>query len=364
MGSRRTLLRASLAALACGALPAAGEAAADASGPAPSAAPAPLAPSALPRLPRLVLAGPPASVSNPLVRIAETGMLADVAEKVEFVLWKDPDRLRALALQGGADVLAMPVNVAANLHNRGADIRLLDVSAWGILWIVTRNAKAARLADLRDSELAVPFRGDMPDIVLQLIAEKQGLDLRNTVRLRYVASPLDALQLLLMRRVDSALLAEPAASMALRKSGSFPLSVVAPELHRGIDLQREWGLAFGREPRIPQAGIAVTGSLRDRPEVIARVAHACRKALEDCQAAPADCGREVARRIDMLDADAIADAMATSKMRSQPAADARSELEFLFRQLMQRNPALIGGRLPPDAFYLDASGRPAARGTR
>lgn len=310
-----------------------------------------------PPMPRLVLAGPPAPVSNALVRIADEGLLADVAEKVEFVLWKDPDRLRALALQGGADVLAMPVNVAANLHNRGADIRLLEVSAWGVLWIVTRDPKVTSIEDLRGSEVAVPFRGDMPDIVLNLIAEKQGVDLRKALRLRYVASPFDALQLLLARRVDAALLSEPAASMALRKSGSLPLKLVAPALHRGIDLQREWGLAFGRDPRLPQAGIAVAGSLRDRPDVIARVATACRDALEGCRAAPAACGQAVAQRIEMLDADAVVDAMATSMMRSVPAAEARGELEFLFGQLLRHNPALVGGHLPPDAFYLGASGK-------
>ena len=59
------------------------------------------------------------------------------------------------------------------------------------------------------------------------------------VKLRYVATPMEAMQLLLMRRADNALLAEPAVSMGLRKSGSFPVSIIAPELHRGIDIQAE-----------------------------------------------------------------------------------------------------------------------------
>ncbi|MFA7666427.1 MAG: ABC transporter substrate-binding protein [Burkholderiaceae bacterium] len=310
-----------------------------------------------PRLPRLVLAGPPAPVSNALIRIVDTGMLDSLAEKVEFVLWKDPDRLRALALQGGADVLAMPVNVAANLHNRGADIRLLEVSAWGILWIVTRDPKISTLADLRGHELAVPFRGDMPDIIVNLVARRQGIDLRKEVNLRYVASPFDAMQLLLARRVDSALLAEPAASMALLKSAALPLKLVAPTLYRGVDLQQEWGHVFDRPPRIPQAGIAVAGSLRERPDAIARIAQACRDALAGCTSAPLECGEAVARRIDLLDAEAVAEAMRTGTMRSVPATEARPELEFLFSELLRDTPALVGGRMPPDAFYLGASGQ-------
>ena len=47
---------------------------------------------------RLVLAGPPAAVSTPLIHMVETGALKDVADQVEFLTWKDPDQLRLLAL--------------------------------------------------------------------------------------------------------------------------------------------------------------------------------------------------------------------------------------------------------------------------
>ena len=303
------------------------------------------------RLPRLLLAGPFASVSNPLIRMAESGALTDLAEGVEFVPWRDPDQLRVMALEGKADVLAMPVNVAANLYNRGAKLRLLNVSTWGLLWVVSRDPSVTRLADLRGREIAMPFRGDMPDILFGLVAEREGIDLRKDLRLRYVASPIDAMQLLITRRVENALLAEPAVSMALRKTGSFPLSLVAPALHRAVDLQAEWGRAFGRDPRIPQAGIAVMASVMDRPEVVARIAGAYAQSLDWCNANAPECGRIVARHIDALSPEAVADAVATSRLRAVPAPDARTELEFLFGLLLKKNPATLGGRLPPDDFY-------------
>jgi len=303
------------------------------------------------KLPKLTLAGPPASVSNPLIHMVDSGALADVAERVEFVLWRDPDQLRVMALDGRADVLAMPTNVAANLHNRGAKLQLLNVSTWGVLWLVSRDPTLKSLADLRGKELAVPFRGDMPDIVFQLLAEQQGVDVRKDVQLRYVASPIDAMQLLVMRRVDHALLAEPAVSMALRKTGSFPLSVIAPELHRSVDLQQEWGRVFARAARIPQAGIAVMGVLRERPDVVARIEAEYARSLAWCRDHAEACGQGVAARIDMLSAEAVADSIAVSLMDAVPAHAARAELEFMFGQLMKKSPALIGGKLPDDGFY-------------
>ena len=130
------------------------------------------------KLPKLTLAGPSAAVSNALIHMVDSGALNDIADVVEFVPWRDPDQLRVMALDGRADVLAMPTNVAANLYNRGAKLQLINVSTWGVLWLVSRDPALKSLADLRGKELAMPFRGDMPDIVLQLLAEQQGMDVR------------------------------------------------------------------------------------------------------------------------------------------------------------------------------------------
>jgi len=313
------------------------------------------------KLPRLILAGPYASVSNPLIHMVESGALRDVADKVEFVPWKDPDQLRVLALEGRADFVAMPTNVAANLYNRGVKLNLLNVSTWGVLWMISRDPKLKTLADFKGKEIAMPFRADMPDIVFGLLAQAQGIDPRRDFRLRYVASPLDAMQLLVMRRVDHALLAEPAVSMALRKTRSFPVSLIAPELYRSVDLQKEWGRVFRTEARMPQAGIVVLGKARTDARLIERFQAEYAASLRWCQANAVACGRMVAKYVDLLTPEAVADSMAASQMRVVPARQARPELEAFFRRLHAQQPALLGGRLPDAGFYYAP---PTGGGTR
>lgn len=303
------------------------------------------------KLPKLVLAGPAAAVSVPLIHMVETGALKEVADNVEFALWKDPDQLRVLALGGKADFVAMPSNVAANLYNRGQSLKLLNISTWGVLWMVSRDPNLKTLADFRGKEIAMPFRADMPDIVFGLLAEKQGLDPKKDFTLRYVASPLDAMQLLVTRRVDHALLAEPAVSMALRKTKSFPVSVIAPELHRSVDLQQEWGRLFKQEVRLPQAGITVLGKAMNDPALQARVMAAYEKSVLWCQKNALQCGEMVARRIDLLTPEAVADALAASPLKHVSAAAARDELTVFFQQMHAKNPALVGGKLPDAGFY-------------
>jgi NitT/TauT family transport system substrate-binding protein len=312
-------------------------------------------------LDRLVLAGPFAAVSNPLIHMVETGALDDVAEQVEFVTWTNPDQLRAMVVGNEAGFIAMPSNVAANLYNRGIKLKLLNISVWGVLWMVSREDGLETLADFKGKEIAMPFRADMPDILFSVLAKQQGLDPKTDFELRYVANPLDAMQLLIMRRVDHALLAEPAISMALRKTQSFPVSVIAPDLFRSVDLQQEWGRLFKREARIPQAGMVALEPLLARPDVIARFNEEYAKSLQWCLDNPAEAGALVAARIDLLEPEAVTDSIGRSLFVHVPASQAREELEFLYARLLEETPALVGDALPPSDFYYDATDDEATR---
>lgn len=308
------------------------------------------------KLPSLVLAGPFAAVSNPFYRIVESKSLADIADRVEVRTWKSPDQLRALVLdpKSPAQMVAMPSNVAANLYNRGVRMKLANISTWGVLFMVSRKPGLKTLADFKGAEILMPFRADMPDIIFQTLARRQGLDPAKDFQLRYVASPLDAMQMLITRRADHALLAEPAASVALRKTHSFPLSAIAPDLYRSVDLQQEWGRVLQRAPRIPQAGVAVLGELLARPEFVARVQQAYAQALQWCEAEPEACGKLVAAHVDMLTPEGVADSVRVDHAEFVSAADARAELEYFYRLLLEQQPGLVGGKLPDAGFYLDA----------
>jgi len=301
--------------------------------------------------PRLTLSGPPAAVTFPLLHMIESGALADVAREVRFIAWTNPDQLRALALDGKADFMAMPTNVAANLYNRGVPLQLVNVSVWGILWMVSRNPELKTLADFKGEDIAAPFRADMPDIVFSHLIERAGLDVRRDFNVRYTATPMDAMQLLITRRVDHALLAEPAVSMALRRTQSFPLSIVAPDLYRSVNLQEEWGRLLKTDARIPQAGMAVVGDVRRDAALVARLEAAYADSSRWCLEHAQECGEIAAKYIPMLNPEAVADSVAFLPRHYARAVQARPELEAFYTLLLTRQPASVGGRLPDDAFY-------------
>jgi NitT/TauT family transport system substrate-binding protein len=302
------------------------------------------------KLDKIVLAGPAATVSHPLLRMIESGALNDIANKVEFKLWNNPDQLRAMIINKEVDFVAVPTNVGSILYNKKQSIKLLNVSIWGILKILTTDEKITKLEDLKGSEVLIPWRGDMPDIVLRTIMKKKGLT-KKDIKLSYVSNPMDAAQQLIKRNADNILLPEPAGSMVLRKTKSFPISVIAPNTFIGIDLQTEWGSAFGRDPKIAQAGMAIVGDMLEKKEIIKRFSQAYNEASDWYTTHPKEAAKIVAKYVKMFNEEAIADSITRVQLKVVPAKEAKEEIEFFFGKLMENDPKIIGGSIPDENFY-------------
>lgn len=301
----------------------------------------------------IVIAGPIASVSHPILYMVQENVLKDMGKKLEFKLWNNPDELRALILKKEVDFIALPTNVAANLYNKGVDLKLLNVSTWGILGLVSRDKDLKTIEDFKNKEIIVPFRADMPDIVLQSLIKKSNLDPKKDFKINYVATPVDAMQMLILRRADHALLAEPAISIALRKTGSFPVKLIAPDLYRSVNLQEEWGRLYGVEAKIPQAGLAIIGDTKGKEELIKKVLEEYEKALNWYRANKQEASKLVVKTLPMLEVEGLADSIEHVNFANVTAQDSKKELEFFFEVLMQNDPKLIGGKLPDSKFYFE-----------
>lgn len=301
------------------------------------------------KIKKMVIAGPFASVSHPLAYMVENKVLADIAEEVIFQTWKNPDDMRAMVVNGQVDFVAMPTNVAANLYNKGVKLKLLNVSIWGILNMVSRGNNLTSLKDFQGKKVVVPFRSDMPDIVFRALLKKQGVNPQKDMDIVYMSNPMDAMQMLILRRVDHALLAEPAISMALRKTKSFPMRVIAPDLYRSVNLQKEWGRVFQRQPRIPQAGIAVVDEKDSH--VTKRFYQEYQKAVDWYVKNPQEAGKLTEKYFPMLKAQAVTDSIPFVNIQNIKASTAKKELEFFFNILLEDMPQSVGGKLPNERFY-------------
>lgn len=296
---------------------------------------------------RLVLAGPTAAVSFPLIHMAETGALADWAGTVEFRHWKTPDQLRVLLAKREVDFSATPVNLPAIMANRGMPVRLLNVSVWGLLWFVSADPDVRTVADLAGKPLLTTFQRDLPALLLERLLDAQGLTGAHSPAIRHARDAQDAIALLLSGEARSALLPEPSVSLLLaqnaRRGGAA--------LHRVQSLEDAWRGTFPDHPHLPQAGIMAHAGVAGDRALGEAFTRAYDRSARWCKAEPAECARLAHKHLDFLPVEAIETSIRVTRLESRDAQSVRPDLEALYGLILRHNPEAVGGRLPDAGFY-------------
>lgn len=296
----------------------------------------------------LTLYGPPAGPSTILACLAERrGLGAPAQTNVGFDVYTNPDVLRANVISGNWQVAIAPSYVAANLANKGLPIHLLNIMSRGMLYLLSYDQSISNPKDLAGETIGMFFRNDMPDLVFAKVMATNGLTRGKDYQLRYTGSPIEALQLLLSGRIKHCVLPEPAATAALDKAKKLGRTI-----HRAIDLAKSWSGISGSDTGQPLAGLMIRKDLLDRdPDFVDALHSACIKGADWVNANPTEAAT-IASEYMPIPAKIIARSTPTTRLVVQRAREIRPDLESFFSILAEQNPAIIGGELPPQSFYL------------
>lgn len=287
-------------------------------------------------------------VTYPLLHMMEAGALDKYTERVEFRLWQNPDQLRVLLAKQEIDFSATPSNLPALMFNRGDPVKLLNISVWGILWLVSSDPQVRSFRDLAGRELLVPFQRDLPEVLLDtLLFAQQDATGAEKVRLRRTRDAQDAIALMLTGKGKTALLVEPTASLLLWRARQHE----NVKLHRGQDLESAWREQFPGRAELPQAGIMANSHIADNVRLSQAVNRAYAESARWCKANAQQCAELVHRHIPQLPVEPVRDAIELTRLDSRSAVDARPQLEALYGLVAERYPQYIGGQLPPAGFY-------------
>lgn len=298
-------------------------------------------------LSELTLYGPPAGPSITLAHAAASGALSQLADNVDFKVWRNPDEMRAGLTSGTMQAVVLPVQAAASLYNRGFPLKLLNVMTRGLLYVISTETEVTDFPGLKGKRLAVPFRNDTPDLVLARLLAHSGLEAGADITIETVGSPVEAIQLLLAGRVDAVLAPEPAISAAIIRGQAAGKTVA-----RVIDIQQAWAGVKGGEPVLPQAGMALTNAFTEaNPGIADALQEALEKASDAVNANPQQAAAEAAPALD-LPPPVVAASVPTSNLVALRASAVREDIESMLTTLSDTDPGLIGGRLPDDGFYM------------
>ncbi len=282
----------------------------------------------------------------PFALLDDDGPLSAVAEKVSDNTWSTPDELRGLLTSDRSDVTAVPTYVGANLANKGVDVKLAAVTVWGLLYLIGPDGAAHDWEALKGETVMMPFPNDMPDLVFRTLAEANGLTPGEDFEIENYATPQEAVMRLVSGKGEWAVLPEHVATVALANANAQ-----GNDLGRVLNLQDEWAGISGGSKRIPQAGLVVSSSLAERPDVMKALFEALQDAVDEVNAADPATVAKLAETFDLPE-QIVADVIPRLNLEVVAGADAKDELEEFFTKLSEGNPEIIGGELPPADFYL------------
>lgn len=281
----------------------------------------------------------------PTLLLAAAAKHGRLKEQLPFQIqtWKDVDVLRAGLANHNIGVSIVPSYTAANLAARGADVRLVNVMSFGMLYLVG-SQPLSDLAALQGKKLIIPFKNDMPDLLLQILCRKRKIAFER-LSVRYVSSPPEALIMFMLGQADYVLLPEPLVSTALLRAAQLGKTLV-----RALDIQAEWASSTGMQG-IPQAGLLLSGKFRQSyPEAGALLLQDIRDAAAWAAQQPDQAAQLASDTLD-LPAQAAADALLHSRLSAVSAQESADVLMSFFAELHQLNPAIIGGKMPDKTLF-------------
>ncbi len=280
--------------------------------------------------------------------LAALGLMEDNGP-VSIEVFPSPDVIIARVLAGDLDLASLPTNVAARLYSEGIDYRLAGVTAWGALYLMSRDETIGDFSDLLGKEVHLFGRGATPDLVSRILLQEAGVAAEDLL-LNYRFNQVELAQLLIAGQIETALLPEPFVTRVLQAGVGARIVV---------DLQDAWSSLQGGDGfGLPQGVlVAKSGLFANRRHELLRAVDAVEDSIEWVVANPELASRNAdvgTGGLDIgLDPATAAAAIPRANLRFVPAAGAQDALEAYFVQLLELAPASIGNTLPDDGFYAE-----------
>ena len=279
----------------------------------------------------ILLSGPPIWESAPLIALAERQPVEGVT--FTFAPWTSPEDLRKRITAEAPMMAVAPAPTAAIFDATGMGVRAVSATITeGSLALVGRGAAIGDLADLQGTAVALPFKGYLPHLLMRRIAAPGD----HSWTPRYTGSLVAGLQLLLAGQVETALLAEPLATLALAQD---------PGLSRRAEICVLWQGATALADCPPAGVVIVNPAFADRPAILA----AYHAAFADLAADPGQAARLLAAHFP--DLAQAGEGFSRLHAIDLPLPEHAAVLEGFYAEILAIEPAAIGGALPGPDFY-------------
>ncbi|NLK02331.1 MAG: ABC transporter substrate-binding protein [Clostridiaceae bacterium] len=266
----------------------------------------------------------------------------------DFTIVGAPTDAVGLITSGDLDIALLPTNMAATLYNKtGGKVKLIHINTLGVMSIVgtggiTYKDSKFLVKDLKGKTIVAAGQGAAPEFVLNFILERNGLDPKSDVTIDFKSEHTEVASLLLSKKYDLALLAEPFTTSVLMQDDTNKIV---------FDLTQEWErIADNNAKLVMGAAVVRTEFLAEHPEAVAIFLRDFDASQRFVNADP-EAAALLIEKFDIFKAAVAVKAIPRSYIVSLTGAEMKEYASVYLEVLFKNNPKSIGGKLPGDDFY-------------
>ncbi len=270
----------------------------------------------------------------PLISVAGT-----LTEDIEYNNVTGPNLLVTAFTSKEADIIIAPINLGAKLYNSGNSSYKLD-SIIGFLntYIVSIDEPLTSLIDLDGKTLAAFGETNIPGITLRCALASENVNPNIT----YYNAINDGVAFFLKGDYQYLLTSEPVLSNLRKKVSNLKYLSIADVLYNTTELDL-----------VPQAAIFVNSKSKNTRK-IAKFINAVENNITNLNKDPQGYANFIYQKDEYLESmkeDLIASSIPLSNIEFKKAIDIKEDIEKFFNLLLTEDAALVGGKLPDQAFY-------------
>ena len=265
--------------------------------------------------------------------------------KYNFVLAENQMKAQAAFLNGEADVVAMPTNMASALLNKGEDVVMLAVNTLGVLYIMDATGTVTNIKDLEGKTITATGQGSNPEYILRYVLEQNGV---NNVTINFMDDGAAISAAMVSGDVEIAMLPQPVAT-ATTIQGNKAGKTIKPV----IDMNAEWEkIAEGTDSALMMGCVVTTKAYLEANKEKVDLFLKEYEASIDAVRADVDTAAALCEKHGIIAKAAIAkQAIPKCNITFATGATMKASLTGYFTVLHTANPASIGGKMPADSLY-------------
>lgn len=262
----------------------------------------------------------------------------------EFTVATQPDEIAAALNAGDLDIALIPANLASVLYNRTeGGIEVIDINTYGVLYCLSTDSSIQSIGSLAGRTVITTGQGATPEYAINYLLGQYGI---TDCTLDFKTEGAEVIASLQENPDQIAILPQPAATAAMAQVEGLGIA---------FSLDDEWSGVTSDSRLVTGVTVVRTEFAEEHPEAVASF-------IEDHRGSVDEANNNVEQTAQLV-VDAGIVGAAPIAQRAIPLCNIvcvtgdqmRTDLQGYLQTLYDANPQAVGGALPGDDFYYQAS---------